>query len=128
MSKQDFSSDKQNMMDKKYLIIEKILQEDGAENVTKLDLQNHTALFDVMYVSTGLSQRHIATIMEKISVALKKIDGHFIPCDGEGTDWGVVDGGDMVVHILTQQARDRYRLEDLWSKDFDALKEAVVKI
>ena len=38
----------------------------------------------------------------------------------EGLDdceWVVLDIGDMMVHIMSKEARDYYRLEDIWDAD-----------
>jgi ribosome-associated protein len=36
--------------------------------------------------------------------------------DGRGGGWAILDYGDVIVHLFTEEIRDRYRLEELWSK------------
>lgn len=39
-----------------------------------------------------------------------------VPVKGETTDWAIVDGGNVVVHYMTQAARERLDIEGLWER------------
>lgn len=39
-----------------------------------------------------------------------------MPVKGETTDWALVDCGDVVVHYMTEAARQQYDIEGLWER------------
>jgi ribosome-associated protein len=71
-----------------------------------------------MVVVTGTSNRHINALCDYV---VDKIhEKGFKPLGKEGdftSDWVLLDLGDVIVHAMTQQARDYYQLEKLWSVD-----------
>ena len=36
--------------------------------------------------------------------------------EGSGSGWVLLDYGDVIVHLLTDETRRRYNLEELWDK------------
>lgn len=69
-----------------------------------------------MIIASGRSQRHVCTLAERISEALKEAELYFIPPEGtEYGDWVVVDAGDIIVHIFRPEIREVYNLEKMWS-------------
>lgn len=75
---------------------------------------------DAMIVCTGLSERHVVSLGHILSDVAKDSEFPIISIEGEqGGRWVLVDCGDIVVHIMTQEARDLYHLEKLWGHAFD---------
>ena len=68
-------------------------------------------------ICTGTSEPHLKAIAGEIEDELKKkhklkphaVDGYPM------SQWIVLDYSNVVVHVLHEQKRDYYRLEDLWS-------------
>ena len=91
--------------------------ENNGQNIVILDLRKVTPIFDYFVVVTGRSGRQLRAIADEIDRKLRvemgdrrqNIEGY------QESRWIVLDHGDVVVQLLTEEARDFYRLEDLWA-------------
>ena len=71
---------------------------------------------DFFVVCTGQNPRQAASIYDEVHRRLKH-DGRVLPQNVEGereATWIVADYLDVVLHVFTPEARDYYRLEELW--------------
>ena len=71
---------------------------------------------DFFVVATGQNPRQTKAIFDEVRERLKK-DDRAIPRSVEGereSSWIVADYLDVVLHVFTPEAREYYRLEDLW--------------
>ena len=41
-----------------------------------------------------------------------------------GSEWVLIDAGDIIVHLFKPEARAMYALEKMWSADLDEAAEA----
>jgi ribosome-associated protein len=97
-------------------IIEASLDDDKAENIVAIDLAGKSSFADYMVVATGRSQRHVATLADKLSTRLKEINMPPLSIEGKvAGDWVLVDCGDIIVHIFRQEIRELYNLEKMWA-------------
>ena len=72
---------------------------------------------DFFVVCTGRNARQTASIADEVHARLKHDFGQ-LPRSLEGqreATWIVADYLDVVLHVFTPEARDYYRLEELWS-------------
>ena len=53
--------------------IEKILDNNKAQNITSIDLKNKSYIADYMIVASGTSSRHLQALSEILVVQLKKL-------------------------------------------------------
>ena len=60
---------------------------------------------------------HIKALADNVEVELKKEDIYPNKIEGYHTDWILMDYGDVVVHIFTQQQRQNYKIEELYRKN-----------
>lgn len=80
-----------------------------------VDLRGKTTIADYMVIATGTSQRHIASMADKLVSRLKAEDiGNVTLEGGDGADWVLIDAGDVIVHLFRDEARGFYNLEKLW--------------
>ncbi len=87
-----------------------------AQNVTLLDIADKTSIADAMVIATGTSDRHVGALANEVVVKAKSRGVQPLGVEGElKSDWVLVDLGDVIVHVMTQKARDFYELEKLWS-------------
>tara|TARA_B100000676_G_C17525114_1_gene554746 strand:+ start:220 stop:543 length:324 start_codon:yes stop_codon:yes gene_type:complete len=94
------------------------LQDIKAVDPVALDVKQISSLTDYMIIASGTSVRHITAISEKIIDGLKKNKIKDIKVEGQGDDnWVLVDAGDVIVHLMSAEAREFYDLESLWDPD-----------
>ena len=71
---------------------------------------------DYFVVCTGQNPRQTASIFDEVHTKLKQ-ENRLIPRSVDGAreaSWIVADYLDVVLHVFTPDARDFYRLDDLW--------------
>ena len=100
----------------KNLIIE-TLNNNKALDIVSIDLKNKSSIADYMIVASGTSSRHIQSLSEQVLDKFK--ENGLSQCKIEGrdsTEWKLVDGIDIVVHIFNPEKRKFYELEKIWSE------------
>ena len=90
--------------------------EDGkANDVRQLDVRRLTDITDWMVVASGTSTRHVLALAEHVRTQMKTQGLSPIGTEGEsGSDWVLLDYGDVVVHLMLPDTRGFYDLEGLW--------------
>jgi ribosome-associated protein len=85
-------------------------------DLTVIDIMGKSSIADAMIVVTGTSQRHVRSLAESVRLSAKESGHPPLGIEGaESSDWVLVDLGDVIVHVMTQEMRDFYSLEKLWS-------------
>ncbi len=101
-------------------IVETVLDERKGHNIVILDVRGKTSFTDYMVVVTGTSDRHLKSMCDYVVDEVKKQGARPLGIEGDlGSDWVLLDLGDVIVHAMTSQARGFYQLEKLWSIDGD---------
>ncbi|HEU0264278.1 MAG TPA: ribosome silencing factor [Geobacterales bacterium] len=85
-----------------------------AFDVKVLEIKNLSTIADYLVLASGRTDRQVVAIADNIRQGLKKF-GKAIDIEGlsEGT-WVVIDYGDVIVHVFTDELRHYYTLDDLW--------------
>ena len=97
--------------------IEKILDNNKAQNITSINLQNKSYIADYMVIASGTSSRHLQSLSEILVIELKKLGLSGCRIEGrESNDWKLVDAQDIIVHIFHPEKREFYDLEKMWSE------------
>ena len=102
--------------DLKSVVID-ILDLNKAQDIVTIDLKDKSSMADYMIIASGTSSRHIQSLSEQVLEKLKdngiknsKIEGK------ESSEWKLVDGIDLIVHIFHPDKRKFYELEKIWSE------------
>ena len=93
-----------------------LAQEKLGHDVVILDMQPVCAYTDYFVVATGGNARQTKAIWDEVHVRMKKDHG-LLPRNADGeleATWIVADYSDVVLHVFTPEARQYYRLEELW--------------
>ncbi|MDP9386148.1 MAG: ribosome silencing factor [Actinomycetota bacterium] len=89
-----------------------------AVEVVELDLRGVLGYTDYFIVCSGNTERQTKAIHDGIHLGMKDEHG-LLPRRVEGAAearWILMDYLDVVVHVFTPEARDYYRLEQLWGE------------
>jgi len=88
------------------------------KDITVIDTQDKTDVFDAMIIVTGTSDRHVKSIADNLVTDAKseKLDVLGVEQD---RSWVLVDLYDVVVHIMLDETREFYSLEKLWEISTD---------
>ena len=86
-----------------------------AEEIEVLDLRGICTFTDAFLICTGATRLQLKAIADNIVRGIKEMDGTTPIQDGaRSSTWVVLDYGDFVVHCMSADARDYYRIEDIW--------------
>ena len=98
-------------------IVLKTLDSNKALDIVTIDLANKSSIADYMIIASGTSSRHIQALSEQVLEQFK--NNGIIKCKIEGSessDWKLIDGIDLIVHIFNPEKRKFYELEKMWSE------------
>ena len=105
----------------KILSLKKIIIEtldiNKAQDIVSINLKDKSSMADYMIIASGTSSRHIQALSEQVLEKLKdngikdsKIEGK------DSSEWKLVDGIDLIIHIFHPEKRRFYELEKMWSE------------
>jgi len=88
----------------------------AASEIVVLDMRDLVSYTDFLTICTARNERQARAIADEVKLRLKQ-ERELLPggSDSDGTaGWIVLDYLDCVLHVFTEEARQRYQLEDLW--------------
>lgn len=93
----------------------RIAEDNRAKDILLLDLRGATPLVDFFVIATATSRRQGNAIAIEIDQEMKQIGERKLGIEGsEDGRWTLIDYGDFVVHIFSEDARVYYALEEIW--------------
>ena len=96
----------------------KVLEEHKALDVTILDLRGIAGWTDFFVIGTCTTITHLRGLSRFVEeyVHTQSIEKLNKPVAKEDESWILHDCGDVIVHIMNEDARKFYELEKLWYK------------
>ena len=93
-----------------------VLEDMKAQSVNNIDVSELTSISDYMVFCTGTSSRHARSIVDKISEKAKRSKHPILGIEGyDSAQWILIDLGEVIVHVMLDEVRAFYKLDDLWS-------------
>lgn len=96
-------------------IIVKALDSKKAEDIKVIKVGDLTVIADYFVVADGTSSTQTKALadeaeykMQENGVVPNRVQGN------NGSNWVIIDYGDIVVHVFSKEQRDFYNLERLW--------------
>lgn len=87
-----------------------------AEDIMALDMKGVSLLADYFVVTHGNNERQIDAITNAVKEAADKNDVEIRQIEGkDGGKWILIDLGEVIVHLFTEEEREFYQLERLWT-------------
>ncbi|NLG46732.1 ribosome silencing factor [Gordonia sp. (in: high G+C Gram-positive bacteria)] len=86
-----------------------------ATDIVAIDVSETLVITDAFFIASADNERQVNAIIEEVEDKLREA-GHK-PLRREGTRegrWGLLDYGELIVHIQHDDERDFYGLERLW--------------
>ena len=101
--------------EKKCEVIVKALDSKKGLDIKLIKVSDITALTEYFVIAAGSSSTQVKALAEEAEFQLSEqgVEPHHI--EGKSTGWILLDYGDVVVHVLNEQARSFYDLERLWA-------------
>lgn len=85
-------------------------------DIRRIDVRDRTSVTDIMVIVSGTSERHIRSLADRVVERAREHDMKPLGIEGDnGSDWMLLDLGDVIVHVMLPEKREFYNLEKLWS-------------
>ncbi len=95
-----------------------VMDEKQATHIVVLDMRELTSVADYFVIATVDNERQAKAIQEELWEQIERAN-QIRPLGREGLDgsgWILIDYGDVIVHLFTEEARAYYDLETLWAE------------
>lgn len=95
--------------------VKKIAEDKKAHNVLLFDVRKISYFVSFFIILSGSSSTHLLSLSRELQEKLKEknIKLHHVEGTGE-SGWILLDYGDMIIHIFSEEERKFYNLERLW--------------
>ena len=97
-------------------IIKDALEDKKALDIVGMDLTKVSESLDYFIIATAGSQPQLNALERNIAEKLLEIGVRPSSIEGPSPRWVLVNLGAIIVHLMTQEAREFYDLESLWSE------------
>ena len=101
----------------KALELARLIQDGKGEDLVVIDISELNSWTDYFVIATVSSSVQSQGIQKQIKDALKGLDLEVHKTNNkqkESEDWNLIDLGNIVVHLMSKEAREFYDLEKLW--------------
>ncbi|MCA9450360.1 MAG: ribosome silencing factor, partial [Candidatus Omnitrophica bacterium] len=93
----------------------KAIDDKKGERIEVLDLRGLTIWADFFVIASAAVRIQIQAMAEETMRRAKEAGCKKQSAEGlQDSDWILIDFADVVVHLMTHESRDFYRLEKLW--------------
>ena len=90
--------------------IVKVLDDKKALDIETFDLKDKDYFVDAVVIATTMGQKHGYALLDELKKKLKP-EEQFLFID-ESDDWTVIDLGDILIHLMSEEYRAKYKLEE----------------
>lgn len=90
-------------------------QDKKAFELAILDVSEVTSFTDAFVVCSTSSDRHLEAVADAVLRTVRDHRRRPLHTEGgSGSQWVLVDYGEVIVHVFTEERRSYYNLEGLW--------------
>ena len=101
-------------MQNRIKVITDVLDTNKAEKIEVFDLSDKNYIVDYAIIASSLGSRHTLALLDHLKKDIKPAE-KFNNVDESG-DWVVIDLGDILIHIMTPEYREKYDMENFLSE------------
>jgi len=91
--------------------IKNLLDEKKALDIMEYDLRDKDYFVDYVIVATTMADKHGAALLDHLKKTLKPLGETFLGVD-ESDDWIVIDLGDILIHLMSEEYRAKYQMDE----------------
>jgi ribosome silencing factor RsfS/YbeB/iojap len=102
-------------MEERINTIVNLLDEKKAEEIEVFNLDDADYIADRVVIANSLNLKHTQALFDQLKEALKPKGEQFLRAD-MSDEWVVADLGDILIHIMIPEYRQRYSLETFLSE------------
>ncbi|MGI8975365.1 MAG: ribosome silencing factor [Thermomicrobiales bacterium] len=97
------------------ITIADILADTPANHTRVMDIRGISTLADFFVISSGENERQLRAIARQLTEELASRQARPSRIEGDAASgWILIDYGDVVVHVFSDELRGFYNLEELW--------------
>jgi ribosome-associated protein len=94
-----------------------VISDTPARDTVVLDIHQLSPFADYFVITAGANERQLRAINRTISERMAEAGIRAERTEGTPAGgWIVLDFGDVLVHIFSEELREYYKLEELWSE------------
>ena len=94
------------------------LEDIKAFDIVSIDIRKQASIADYIIIASANSSKQAKALADNIKDRMQKINIPLIGIEGgSGSEWVLVDLGDIIIHIMTPTSRVYFNLEELWVSD-----------
>ena len=104
-------------LETKALEIARLMEDGKGKDVVLIDVHELNSWTDYFVITTVTSSAHWQGLYKQVKEYIKENDLEVHVTNRkspDGDDWNLIDLGPIVVHLMSEQARQFYDLEKLW--------------
>ena len=107
---------REQMTNKDYaLLAGKFLSDKKAKDIVIIDIQGKATFADYFVLCSGTSERQINTLADQLEDAMYDKGLEVRAIEGKNASgWILMDFGDMIVNLFTEEMREKYSIEKVW--------------
>ena len=99
----------------KLLIAAEAASERKASDIVALDIRAIASFAEFFLICSGTNTRQVQAIADEVLERLRADGSRPLNTEGyESGTWILLDYGDFIVHVFTEESRQFYQLERLW--------------
>ena len=93
----------------------KLMDAKKAVDVNLIDIREVSTLGDYFVIATGTSSTHVKALADELEMRLKEEGASPDHIEGyRSNSWILLDYGNVIVHVFTEESRAFYDLDRLW--------------
>ena len=97
------------------LLAVKVLDKNQAIDIKVIDVMGKSSFADYLVIATGGNSRHASALVDYVDDELAKAGEIVKSIEGKNdTGWILMDFGDIIVNVFTEEMRGKYNVEDVW--------------
>jgi ribosome-associated protein len=102
--------------------IKALLDEKKALDIMDYDLKESDYFVDYVVVATTMADKHANALLDYLKKNLKPLGEEFLGVD-ESDDWTVIDLGDILIHLMSEEYRAKYQMDEFLKEIKEKLRK-----